>query len=305
MGAMPTTEPPALSRPNPPPVTRASCPPRQTDHSTQPPHPRRRNRPPKVPPTIPNPAPRNAGILPASADGPFQPPPTSPAQKSPSKCAPQLPVSKNTPAIPFHAVASRRPFSIPLLPQPLHPSPPWVSSAYMDDSFTHDVFLSHSSLDKPLVRELAARLQSDGVKVWLDEREIHPGDNIPAKIEEGLEHSRILLFCMSKNAFAADWPFLESQIFRFRDPLNKSRRFIPLRLDDAEIKGSRTQSRNLSNGPAKTVNTTYPPPTLCPFRSKSSPPPRTHRVYSRQFAFDSEEYATLRQHCNHYSVRAV
>jgi hypothetical protein len=34
---------------------------------------------------------------------------------------------------------------------------------------------------------------------------------------------------------------LESQTFRFRDPLNKERRFIPLRLDVAPIKGSLAQ----------------------------------------------------------------
>ncbi|MCI0539415.1 MAG: hypothetical protein L0Z50_29755, partial [Verrucomicrobiales bacterium] len=42
-----------------------------------------------------------------------------------------------------------------------------------------------------------------------------PGDSIPAKIEEG-------------------W---NTRAFRFRDPLNKDRRFIRLQLDDP-IKGS-------------------------------------------------------------------
>jgi len=43
----------------------------------------------------------------------------------------------------------------------------------------------------------------------------------------------VLVLCMSANAFASDWAQLESGTFRFRDPLNKERRFIPLRLDDA------------------------------------------------------------------------
>jgi hypothetical protein len=38
---------------------------------------------------------------------------------------------------------------------------------------------------------------------------------------------------MSAAALAADWPQLESHTFRFKDPLNHNRRFIPLRLDDA------------------------------------------------------------------------
>ena len=40
-----------------------------------------------------------------------------------------------------------------------------------------------------------------GCDVWFDEWEIRPGDHIPARIEEGLEHSRVLLLCMSANAF--------------------------------------------------------------------------------------------------------
>ena len=58
------------------------------------------------------------------------------------------------------------------------------------DDFTHDVFLSHSSKDKAVVRVVAERLRKDGLRVWLDDWEIRPGDSIPAKIEDGLEHSR-------------------------------------------------------------------------------------------------------------------
>jgi len=107
--------------------------------------------------------------------------------------------------------------------------------------FSFDVFLSHSSKDKPVVRPVAERLKADGLRVWFDEWELHPGDSIPAKIEDGLEHSRVLVLCMSGNAFGSDWAQLESSTFRFRDPLNKERRFIPLRLDEAPIKGSLAQ----------------------------------------------------------------
>ncbi len=47
------------------------------------------------------------------------------------------------------------------------------------------VFLSHSSNDKPFVRELADALESGGeIKVWLDEREIDYGENAVLKMEE-------------------------------------------------------------------------------------------------------------------------
>ena len=93
--------------------------------------------------------------------------------------------------------------------------------------FTHDVFLSHSAKDKDVVRAVAERLRTDGLGVWpcppkpqgvggVDEWAIHPGDNIPAKIEDGLEHSRVLacpaaasgrrrMLCMSAHAFGSEW----------------------------------------------------------------------------------------------------
>ena len=111
----------------------------------------------------------------------------------------------------------------------------------MPEDFQYDAFLSHSAKDKTVVRPLAERLRKDGLKVWFDEWVLKPGDSIPAKIEAGLEHSRVLVLCMSANAFGSDWAQLEGGTFRFRDPLNHERRFIPLRLDDAPIKGSLAQ----------------------------------------------------------------
>ena len=111
----------------------------------------------------------------------------------------------------------------------------------MGTDFKYDIFLSHSSHDKDVVRDIANRLKSDGVRVWFDDWEIRPGDSIPAKIEDGLEQSRVLVLCMSAEALAGDWPRLESYTFRFKDPLNHKRRFIPLKLDEAPVKGSLAQ----------------------------------------------------------------
>jgi TIR domain-containing protein len=134
----------------------------------------------------------------------------------------------------------------------------------MPDAFQYDVFLSHSAKDKAVVRDVAERLRKDGVKVWFDEWEI-PVASVydrrggarrsqsaatAAKIEEGLECSRLLVLCMLANAFGSDWAQLESGTFRFRDPLNKERRFLPLRLDDAPIKGSLAQFLSINWLPA-------------------------------------------------------
>ncbi|HWX44110.1 MAG TPA: TIR domain-containing protein [Solirubrobacteraceae bacterium] len=102
-------------------------------------------------------------------------------------------------------------------------------------SHTHDVFLSHSSLDKEVVRDLAIRLRDRGLRVWFDEWEVRIGDSIPGKIEAGLEGSRVLLFCSSEHAVGSPWAKFELQTFQFRDPLNRERRYVVLRLDDTPL----------------------------------------------------------------------
>ena len=86
----------------------------------------------------------------------------------------------------------------------------------MPGEFQLDAFLSHSAKDKAVVRPLAERLRADGVK----------------HADFGFRHSDFGFSppCISANAFGSDWAQLESGTFRFRDPLNKERRFLPLRL---------------------------------------------------------------------------
>jgi hypothetical protein len=112
-----------------------------------------------------------------------------------------------------------------------------------DTAFTHNVFLSHSTKDKAVVCPLAERLRADGLTVWFDEWVLKPGDSIPAKIEEGLERSRVLVLCMSANAFGSepDWSGLEAgtcgrgnfweRQHAVRDPLNQERRSNHSRFD--------------------------------------------------------------------------
>ena len=105
----------------------------------------------------------------------------------------------------------------------------------MSEPFEYDVFLSHSAKDKAVVRDVAERLRKD------DQFKNSQHSTLNPQLSAGLERSRVLVLCMSANAFGSDWAQLESGTFRFRDPLNKERRFLPLRLDDAPIKRSLAQ----------------------------------------------------------------
>ncbi len=106
----------------------------------------------------------------------------------------------------------------------------------MTREFEYDVFISHSSKDKPEVLKLANKLKEDGLSVWLDDWVLQAGDDIRINIDEGLEKSQYVLFIMSSNVFInSDWVKNELSVSLFRDPTNRDRNFIPVLLADCEI----------------------------------------------------------------------
>lgn len=69
-----------------------------------------------------------------------------------------------------------------------------------------DVFISHASEDKDtLVKGLAERLKSYGVKVWYDEFELKLGDSLSASIDKGLLDSHFGIVVLSPNFFDKQW----------------------------------------------------------------------------------------------------
>jgi len=59
------------------------------------------------------------------------------------------------------------------------------------------VFLCHGSEDKAAVRELYKRLEADGLRPWLDEKDILPGEEWTASIRKAIKTSRFVLVCLS------------------------------------------------------------------------------------------------------------
>lgn len=62
-----------------------------------------------------------------------------------------------------------------------------------------DIFLSHSSKDKDYVDYLHGEFIKRGYRVWYDKTNINWGDNLQAKIEEGLEQSYKGIVVLSRN----------------------------------------------------------------------------------------------------------
>ena len=59
------------------------------------------------------------------------------------------------------------------------------------------VFLCHASPDKAAVRELYARLRSDGARPWLDEEDLLPGQEWEPAIRRAIRQSDVVLVCLS------------------------------------------------------------------------------------------------------------
>jgi len=62
------------------------------------------------------------------------------------------------------------------------------------------VFLCHSSADKPAVRDLSDRLVAHDIDVWLDEDRLQPGHDWQREIRAAVRNSDVVLVCLSKSA---------------------------------------------------------------------------------------------------------
>jgi hypothetical protein len=110
----------------------------------------------------------------------------------------------------------------------------------MIDSFSRRlrVFLCHSSGDKPVVRELYQKLNSEGwLDVWFDEEKLYPGQDWNYEIEQAVEAADVIIVCLSNNSVGKEGYIQRELKFALDIALEKPEGtifVIPLRLDDCE-----------------------------------------------------------------------
>ena len=97
------------------------------------------------------------------------------------------------------------------------------------------IFISHSSIDKEFVREIAWELKRLGMDVWYDEWAISIGDSIIDKIFEGLEESDTLIVVLSKNSVNSNWVKEELATTNMRRISQRKVRILPILIEDCEI----------------------------------------------------------------------
>jgi len=125
-----------------------------------------------------------------------------------------------------------------------HPSAPKptaetvkADAAAVAEAVSHlkvDAFVSYASDDKKFVRELASRLRSSGVKLWVDESELTVGDTLRGKIDEGLKSCQYGIVVLSESFFRKPWP--QSELDALVGMQNASGRkvILPVWLDVTE-----------------------------------------------------------------------
>lgn len=97
------------------------------------------------------------------------------------------------------------------------------------------VFLCHSSADSTIVRELAIALLTNGVKVWIDEAEIHVGETLMEKIEAGIVGSKYLVVVLSNNSINSPWCAKELDIAIGHQIAQKGITVLPVLIEECEV----------------------------------------------------------------------
>lgn len=98
-----------------------------------------------------------------------------------------------------------------------------------------DVFLCHSSADDSRVERLANALEARGLRVWFGKTAIQGSSSIPLKIEEGIEASRTVVFCLSPAFLGSEWTAYERASALHGDPANLRHSFLLLEFKECQL----------------------------------------------------------------------
>lgn len=94
------------------------------------------------------------------------------------------------------------------------------------------VFVSHSSHDKPFVRNLAASLLAEGIPVWLDSWELEIGDPLLSRIERGIQGTSLFVVVVSRKSIESGWVERELRTALARE-VQTGRQFVfPIKIDE-------------------------------------------------------------------------
>jgi hypothetical protein len=101
-------------------------------------------------------------------------------------------------------------------------------------SSTYDVFVSYASDDTAWVKELAGRLEQEGVKVAYDEVVLRPGDMRVHRLEETIRDSAHGLLVFSRASAADGWAQQDYAALIERSA-RTGQKFVPVVIEDVAL----------------------------------------------------------------------
>jgi hypothetical protein len=99
------------------------------------------------------------------------------------------------------------------------------------------IFLCHSSKDKEFARRLSVDLESRGVKVWIDEAELKPGDSLIGKLEAAIDAVDYLGIILSEHSVSSEWVLKELRMAMHREISGKRVVVVPILYRDCKVPG--------------------------------------------------------------------
>lgn len=94
------------------------------------------------------------------------------------------------------------------------------------------VFISYSSLDKPIADAVVARLESSNIRCWIAPRDILPGNSWAKAIIDGIDGCRIVVIIFSTHSNSSD--HVMNEIER---AVSEGKIIIPMRIEDIKPSG--------------------------------------------------------------------
>src|SRR5712692_9888267 len=67
------------------------------------------------------------------------------------------------------------------------------------------VFISHASANDGFVAELRQVLESQGIPVWIDSRNLRGGDELATEVEQAIENARHVIVVLSLDTINSPW----------------------------------------------------------------------------------------------------